>query len=153
MAWIQTILKVFDLTMLKIKMRNSRNRREIWIFYWLFFKEIKSNFALWQHACFRLSGNSMFAIWRKIAIQTFLRGIVGKWRIAEVECFCRYQTGRKNFWLGSNLVDKNWTSKLKLSSRAFAVAIIFQVYVRWKINVVEFNVWINWIQFRNPFLP
>ena len=83
----------------------------------------------------------MFAIWRKIAIQTFLRGIVGKRLIAEVECFWRYQTGRKNFCLGSNLVDKNWTSKLKLSSRAFAVAIIFQVYVRWKINVVNLRVW------------
>ena len=83
----------------------------------------------------------MFAIWRKIAIQTFLRGIVGKRLIAEVECFCRYQTGRKNFCLGSNLVDKKWTSKLKLSSRAFAVAIIFQVYVRWKINVVNLRVW------------
>ena len=83
----------------------------------------------------------MFAIWRKIAIQTFLRGIVGKRLIAEVECFCRYQTGRKNFCLGSNLVDKKWTSKLKLSSRAFAVAIIFQVHVQWKINVVNLRVW------------
>ena len=127
---------------------------EIWLFYWLFLEKIKSNFASWQPACFRLSGNSMFAMWRKIAIQTFLREIVGKRLIAEVECFCRYQTGRKNFCLGSNLVDKYWTSKLKLSSRTFAVyvAIIFQVYVRWKMNVVKFNVWINWIQFRNPFV-
>ena len=83
----------------------------------------------------------MFAIWRKIAIQTFLRGIVGKQSIAQVERFCRYQTGRKNFCLGSNLVDKNRTSKLKLSSRAFAVAIIFQVHVQWKINVVNLRVW------------
>ena len=94
----------------------------------------------------------MFSIWRKIAIQTFFTRNCWKRLIAEVECFCRYQTGRKNFCLGSNVVDKNWTSKLTLSSRAFAVAIIFQVHVRWKINAVKFNMWINWIQFQNSFL-
>ena len=123
--------------------------------YWLFFEKIKSLCIMTACMLSALRKQHVCDVKKNCNSNIFTQNC---WKrlIATVECFCfcRFQTGRKNFCLGSNLVDKNWTSKLKLSSRTFAVyvAIIFQVYVRWKINVVKFNMWINWIQFRNPFL-
>ena len=139
--------------MLKIKIRNSRNRRNNLSFLLAIFWEVKIKLHIMtacmlsalrkQHVC-NLKKNCNSNIFTRNCWKAKHRS---SWILLQI-----YQTGRKNFCLGSNLVDKNWTSKLKLSSRAFAVAIIFQVYVRWKINVVKFNVWINWIHFLNPFL-